>query len=156
MNLPAKLLDTPRTRIQRSRYLQEVKDLDGYLAELRALAKKYLSKDQLFIFSSDHGAQFPFGKWTLYDEGTRVPLILARSGMIKAGSRSSAMVSWVDIFPTLIDIAGGSVPENIDGRSFASVLRGEKQYPSQTNIYNTQWRPENERLPEPCHSHRSL
>ena len=122
MTLPPRLLDTPQTRVQRSRYLQEVKDLDAYLAELRELTRKHLAADTLFVFSSDHGAQFPFGKWTLYDEGTRVPLIVARSGKIKAGSRSEAMVSWIDILPTLINVAGGVVPENLDGRSFASVL----------------------------------
>lgn len=125
MTLPPKLLDTPQTRVQRSRYLQEVKDLDAYLGELRQLTEKHMAKDRLFVFSSDHGAQFPFGKWTLYDEGIRVPLIVARSGKIKAGSRTDAMVSWIDIFPTLIDISGGAVPKDLDGRSFASVLSGE-------------------------------
>ncbi len=125
MEMPPQLLDTPRTRVQRSRYLQEVKDLDAYLGELRALTEKHMSDDKLFVFSSDHGAQFPFGKWTLYDEGIRVPLIVTRPGKIKAGSRTDAMVSWVDIFPTLIDIAGGKVPASLDGRSFAPVLHGE-------------------------------
>ncbi|MCG6155510.1 sulfatase family protein [Rubinisphaera margarita] len=125
MSLPPKLLDTPQTRVQRSRYLQEVKDLDAWLGELRELTDKHLATDTLFLFSSDHGAQFPFGKWTLYDEGIRVPLIVARSGKIPEGARTDAMVSWVDILPTLIDIADGSVPDNLDGRSFAPVLRGE-------------------------------
>ena len=125
MTLPAKLLDTPQTRVQRSRYLQEVKDLDAYLGELRALTRKHLSKDTLFVFSSDHGAQFPFGKWTLYDEGIRVPLIVAREGKIKRNVRTAAMVSWIDILPTFIDVAGGKVPQKIDGRSFADVLVGE-------------------------------
>ena len=107
MNLPAKLLDTPQTRVQRSRYLQEVKNLDAYLAELRSLTKKYLREDTMFVFSSDHGAQFPFGKWCLYDEGIRVPLIVSRPNYIKPGSRTSAMVSWIDLFPTLIEIVGG-------------------------------------------------
>lgn len=124
MKLPAKLLDTPRTRVQRSRYLQEVKDLDAYLGELRELTGQHLAKDTLFVFSSDHGAQFPFGKWTLYDEGIRVPLIISRPGKIHARARSDAMVSWIDILPTLIDIAGGQVPENLDGRSFVDVLHG--------------------------------
>ena len=127
MTLPPKLLDTPQTRVQRSRYLQEVKDLDAYLSELRALTDQYLAKDRLFVFSSDHGAQFPFGKWTLYDEGIRTPLIVSRAGKIKTGSRTDAMVSWIDILPTLIDIGGGEVPRNLDGRSFASVLHGKSE-----------------------------
>ena len=122
ITLPPKLLDTPRTRVQRTRYLQEVRNLDAYLGELRELVDEHLSKDRLFVFSSDHGAQFPFGKWTLYDEGTHVPLIVARTGKIEPKSRTNAMVSWIDIFPTLIDIAGGDVPKNLDGRSFASIL----------------------------------
>lgn len=89
MAMPPQLLDTPRTRVQRSRYLQEVKNLDAYLGELRELTDKHMSKDKLFVFSSDHGAQFPFGKWTLYDEGIRVPLIVAREGKIKAGARTN-------------------------------------------------------------------
>ena len=125
ISMPPQLLDTPRTRVQRSRYLQEVKNLDAYLGELRGLTDKHMSDDKLFVFSSDHGAQFPFGKWNLYDEGIRVPLIVAHSGKIKAGSRTDAMASWVDIFPTLIDIAGGKVPANLDGCSFAPVLQGE-------------------------------
>ena len=123
MSLPVKLLDTPQTRVQRSRYLQEVKDLDAYLGELRELVDKHLSEDRLFLFSSDHGAQFPFGKWTLYDEGIRIPLIVSREGMIEAGSRTDAMVSWVDILPTLIEVGGGEVPQGIDGKSFAGVLQ---------------------------------
>ncbi len=125
MTLPAKLLDTPRTRVQRSRYLQEVIDLDAYLGELRVLTNRYLSDDHLFVFSSDHGAQFPFGKWTLYDEGIRVPLIIACKDKIEAGTRTDAMISWIDVFPTMIDIAGGEVPENLDGHSFAPVLHGK-------------------------------
>nr|WP_145178510.1 sulfatase [Rubripirellula lacrimiformis] len=125
MTVPPRLLDTPRTRFQRARYLQEVKDLDAYLGDLRQLTDKHMSKDKLFVFSSDHGAQFPFGKWTLYDEGIHVPLIVAWEGKIQAGTRTNAMVSWVDILPTLIEIGGGRVPENLDGRSFAAVLRGE-------------------------------
>lgn len=125
ITLPPKLLDTPQTRVQRSRYLQEVKDLDAYLGELRALADRHMARDKLLVFSSDHGAQFPFGKWTLYDEGIRVPLIVARTGKFKAGTRTDAMVSWIDILPTLIDIAGGDVPDSLDGRSFALVLCGE-------------------------------
>lgn len=123
--LPPKLLDTPQTRVQRSRYMQEVKDLDTYLGEIRELTDKHMAKDKLFVFSSDHGAQFPFGKWTLYDEGIHVPLVVSREGMIKAGTRSDAMVSWIDIFPTLIEIVGGRVPDGLDGRSFGSVLRGD-------------------------------
>lgn len=95
--------------------------------ELRQLKDEYLSKDKLFLFSSDHGAQFPFGEWTLYDEGIRVPLIAVRDGAIQPGTRTDAMVNWADIFPTLIETGGGEVPDGLDGRSFANVLRDGTQ-----------------------------
>jgi uncharacterized sulfatase len=124
LNMPPQLLDTPQTRVQRSRYLQEVKNLDAYLGRLMQLAEKHMAKDKLFVFSSDHGAQFPFGKWTLYDEGIRVPLIVSRPGKIEPGRRTDAMVNWIDILPTLIDVGGGKVPQGLDGLSFKPVLEG--------------------------------
>jgi len=125
MTIPPQLLDTPRTRVQRSRYLQEVIDLDQFLGEVRRWTRESLSGDPVYLFSSDHGAQFPFGKWTLYDEGIRVPLVVAWNDKIQSGTRTDAMVSWIDILPTLIELGGGDVPPNLDGRSFAAVLRGK-------------------------------
>ena len=122
IDLPSKLLDTPQTRVQRSRYMHEVRELDLYLGKLRDLASKTLGSEHVFIFSSDHGAQFPFGKWTLYDEGIRVPLIIDWPGRTSPGTHTDAMVSWIDLLPTIIDAAGGALPEGIDGRSFAAVL----------------------------------
>src|SRR5262249_15313512 len=45
---------------------------------------------------------------------------------VKAGTRSEAMVSWVDFLPTCLEAAGGVPPREISGRSFLAVLRGEK------------------------------
>ncbi|GAB6166521.1 sulfatase [Thermostilla marina] len=126
VDIPPIHLDTPSTREHRAAYYQEIEDLDALLGDLRHLADRHLGKNTLFIHTSDHGAQWPFGKWNLYDYGIRVPFIAAWPGVIPAGSKSQAMISWIDILPTLIDIAGGDVPGNIDGRSFADVLRGNK------------------------------
>lgn len=136
LSLPPKLLDTPRTRFQRARYLQEVKHLDAYLDEVLDLTQRHLSKDTLFVFSSDHGAQWPFSKWTLYDEGIRVPLLVAWPGRIKANARTDAMVSWVDIFPTLIEAVGGEIPKKLDGTSFLPVLQGDAAV-HRTRIFTT-------------------
>lgn len=124
IRLPPTQVDTPQTRVQRSRYLQEVINLDAFVGEVRTLCDKHLSEAPVFGFSSDHGSQFPFSKWTLYDEGIRIPLIFAWPGKIEAGSRTDAMVSWVDLLPTLIDLAGGQTSKSLDGKSFADVLLG--------------------------------
>ncbi len=156
MTLPPNLIDTPRTRVQRSRYLQEVKDFDAYLGELRSLTRKQLSENTVFVFSSDHGAQFPFGKWTLYDEGIHVPLVISWPGNTKPGSRTPAMVSWVDLLPTLIDIAGGEIPNGIDGRSFAAVLRGESQSHRAAPLHDAQRRSKDECISMPQHSNQTI
>jgi uncharacterized sulfatase len=70
--LPPTYLDTSDTRRLRAMYLEEIKELDALLGDLRTLASERLGKDVLFIHTSDHGSQWPFGKWTLYDYGTRV------------------------------------------------------------------------------------
>ena len=73
--------------------------------------------EKTFIgFTSDHGSQWPFGKWNCYEGGVRVPLLVSWPGVVKPGSRTKAMVSWIDLLPTLLTVAGGSGP-GIDGRS---------------------------------------
>ncbi|MFZ5830164.1 MAG: sulfatase, partial [Planctomycetota bacterium] len=124
VEFPPHHLDTPATRVHRAAYYQEIKDLDRLMGELREMAGEHLGENTVFIHTSDHGSQWPFGKWNLYDYGIRVPLIAAWPGVIQPGVTSDAMVSWADLLPTLIDIAGGRVPAGIDGRSFLPVLRG--------------------------------
>lgn len=99
--------------------------MDQDLGQVYDLAKEKFGNNFIFLFTSDHGGQWPFGKWNLYDEGTRVPFMMVWKGKIKPGSRTNAMVSWIDIFPTLIDAAGGKVPTGLDGRPFTDVLLGK-------------------------------
>ena len=134
--IPPIHLDRPSTRKDRVRYYEELRQLDLLLGDLRTLIAKHLSEDTLFIHTSDHGAQWPFGKWTLYDYGTRVPFIASWPGHIKPGSKSDAFIQWTDLLPTLIDIAGGKAPENIDGKSFLPVLLG-KSTKHRDEIYTT-------------------
>lgn len=123
--LPAGSVDTPVTREYFARYAAAVTRADNDLGAIRQAVREHLDPDALFLFSSDHGAQWPFGKWNLYESGIRVPLIVAWPGVVRAGARTGALVSWIDILPTLLQAAGGAPPEDIDGRSFLPVLRGE-------------------------------
>ncbi|MEM9157870.1 MAG: sulfatase [Verrucomicrobiota bacterium] len=125
LKLPPDYIDTPATRRFRARYYQEIHELDAFLGELLELKNRYLGDNTLFIHTSDHGSQVPFGKWTLYDYGTRVPFIVAWQNRIQAKTKSKAFISWVDLLPTLIDAAGGEIPSGIDGRSFLPILTGE-------------------------------
>lgn len=125
VSLPPYFIDTRETRGHRARYFSDITGLDEEFGKVMDLSLERLGENVIFVFTSDHGGQWPFGKWNLYDSGIRVPLVIAWKGHIRQGARTEAMVSWVDLLPTLIELAGGEVPESVDGRSFAGVLTGE-------------------------------
>lgn len=90
-----------------------------------------LDDNTVIIFFADNGgletdaAQTPLrrGKGWLYEGGIREPLIVKWKGKVKPGSTSSSLVSSIDFLPTFLEMAGiAGTPENIDGRSFVSVL----------------------------------
>jgi N-sulfoglucosamine sulfohydrolase len=127
LTLPARVADTPETREARTHYAAAVRRADSDLGKVREAARKYLPADTLFVFSADQGAQWPGAKWNLYEAGVHVPLIVAWQGHVTAGRRTQAMVSWLDIMPTLLEAAGAdpkAAAPGIDGRSFFGVLSG--------------------------------
>jgi N-sulfoglucosamine sulfohydrolase len=131
ISLPPTQVDTPETREFRARYAEAVSLADRDLGLVYDAARAKLGGDALFLFTADHGSQFPFGKWNCYDAGLRTPMVAVWPGKIKPGARSSAMVSWIDILPTCLAAAGAEPPASGDGagqlsgRSFLGVLRGE-------------------------------
>jgi N-sulfoglucosamine sulfohydrolase len=128
LTLPAASVDTPSTREWRARYAAAVTKADDDLGTILDVARAHLPAETAFVFSSDHGAQWPFGKWNLYERGIAVPLVIAWPGVVKAGTRTAAMVQWTDLLPTLHAVAGGKdgALKDLDGRSFLPVLRGER------------------------------
>lgn len=125
VDLPPYFIDTKETREHRARYYSDITGLDKTMGEILAFTKNILGENTITIMTSDHGGQWPFGKWNLYDAGTRTPLVVKWPGKIQAGKRTSAMVSWVDILPTLLDLIHADIPVYLDGKSFAKVLTGE-------------------------------
>jgi N-sulfoglucosamine sulfohydrolase len=124
--LPAGSIDTAATRQWRARYAAAVTKADEHLGAILDAAEATLPNETVFLMSADHGAQWPFAKWNCYEAGLRVPLLVKWPGKIKPDSRTDAMVSWIDLLPTLLEAAGGDAPKNIDGQSFLPVLLGTK------------------------------
>lgn len=122
---PPTHVDTPATRHWRARYAAAIEQFDGDLGLVYDAVYERLGPHTLFIHFSDHGAQWPFGKWNLYDAGTRVPFFAVWPGVIRPGSQSDAMLNLVDLLPTLVEAAGGDPPADLDGQSFAAVLTGQ-------------------------------
>ena len=118
-------IDTPEFRHYRARYINATMKMDEEIGTVYDAALRYLgAENTFFLQTSDHGAQLPFGKWNLYDEGTRVPLIVHWQGHVMPGTRTAAMAQWIDILPTLIEVGGGKNEPLLDGRSLLSVLEG--------------------------------
>lgn len=126
LTITPNLLDTPDTREVRTRYLTKVSLADTELGELRASMTKYgMADNTLLLFTADQGAQFPLAKWNLYDAGTETPMLAVWPGHVAPGSRTPAMVSQIDLLPTMEEAAGGPPLNGIDGRSMLAVLDGK-------------------------------
>ncbi len=119
-------IDTPEFRHYRARYINAVMKMDAEIGAVYEAAKRVLgTENTFFLQTSDHGAQLPFGKWNLYHEGTRVPLIVHWQDKVAAGTRTMAMAQWIDILPTLIEVGGGTCPTDLDGKSLLPVFMGK-------------------------------
>ena len=105
--VPGFLPDTPTCRAEIAQYYQSVSRIDqglGRLIEILRDAGKW--DDTLFIYISDHGIAMPGAKTTLYEGGMRSPCIVRNPYNKRRGTTTDAMVSWVDITPTILDFAG--------------------------------------------------
>jgi uncharacterized sulfatase len=128
ISLPPNFIDTAETRADRANYYSDVTLMDSILGDvLAAVDRKAISENTLFLYTTDQGANWPFGKWCVYDGGLRVPLIARWPGRIAPGSVTDAMISLADLLPTFLDAAGGELPQDIDGRSFFAVLTGSEK-----------------------------
>jgi N-sulfoglucosamine sulfohydrolase len=123
--VPPHLPDTPDVRQDLAHYYESLSRLDsgiGLLLEVLRSAGR--DDDTLVIYLSDNGRPFPRAKTTLYDDGIRLPLVIAAPGARKRGVRNGAMVSWIDIAPTILDWADAQGPKDyrLPGRSLLPIL----------------------------------
>jgi arylsulfatase A-like enzyme len=77
------------------------------------------------ILTTDHGLAFPGAKATLTDRGIGVLLILRGPGGFHGGRVSDALVSQVDLYPTICELAGIATPDWVRGRSLLPLVRRE-------------------------------
>lgn len=95
---------------------------------LDMLKRHGLEENTLVIYVNDNEAGIPRSKFTLYETGIHVPMIISWPGRIKLGTTTDAMVSFIDIMPTLIETASDKVPEDMDGKSLLNVLEGKTNH----------------------------
>ncbi len=125
--LPPYMYDNQQTRTVLAEYYAEITDFDRELATVdQAISLANKKDDTIFIYTSEQGAQFPYGKWTCYDIGLHVGFIMRWPNHITANTQTDALVQYVDVVPTLLELCGIQVPADLDGRSFANVALGRK------------------------------
>jgi arylsulfatase A-like enzyme len=132
-------------------YAGMIETLDEVVGRLvAAVDKAGLRENTVIVFTSDNGPffvpnacfmpaefhQVPItsaqplraGKGTIYEGGTRVPLVICWPGKVKAGAETAALVQSTDFFPTFADLFGWRLPDSVrpDGVSFRSVLEGNE------------------------------
>ncbi len=95
----------------------------------RALEDSGLAENTIFIVTTDHGIAMPRAKCTCYDPGTRTTLAMRMPGRWDDGTVHEELLTNCDLMPTLMQAAGGSAPEEIDGRSFLGLLDGSGYEP---------------------------
>jgi len=128
-------------------YAAMITRLDRSVGELLDLVDELsLRDDTIVVFTSDNGATHsPIGgtdvtffvscgelrgrKGSMYEGGIRVPTIVRWPGQVRAGTESDRITGFEDWMPTLAELCGAEVPDDIDGISFAATLRGEQQRP---------------------------
>ncbi|MCX6171524.1 MAG: sulfatase [Flavobacterium sp.] len=95
---------------------------------LNTLEKLGTLNNTIIVLWGDHGWHLGdhdmWGKHTNYEQATKAPLIIAAPG-IKPG-QSKSMTEFVDVFPTLCELAGGKVPTYLDGKSLVPVMKNNK------------------------------
>lgn len=139
ITVPPYMHDNKTTRQQLAKYFAEISDLDRQVGELMTtLEETKQAENTLVMFVSEQGCSLPYGgKWSLYDTGIRIATFVRWPGKIEAGSSNSALMQYVDLAPTLVNLAGGDASTintgckdstnktGFDGQDFQEVLFGK-------------------------------
>ncbi len=113
-----------------SGFYAHVTALDDQLAQLgEALEQEGLMDNTIFVYTSDHGdmigSQGRQRKQHPWDESIHVPFVMRCPGQASAGHRVTSPFNVVDIMPTLLGLAGVSIPDTAEGRDHSPAVRGE-------------------------------
>jgi len=126
---PAPLPDTPKTRQMTAGFKESARRMDeGHGRVLEALGRNGLVDDTLVICTTDHGIAFPGMKCHLTDHGMGVMLIVRGPGGFDGGRVCDALISHLDLFPTLCDLVDGlDHPAWLEGQSLMPLIQGERE-----------------------------
>jgi arylsulfatase A-like enzyme len=121
--VPPYLPDHPLIRKELALYYDEITRFDEHVGRVRAeLERQGVLERTFLVYLSDNGMPFPRAKTTLYDSGIHTPLIVRYPPLVKAGSVCRALVSTIDVAPSLLELARIG-QATMQGRSLVPLLR---------------------------------
>lgn len=126
LRLPPYYSDTPTVRSDIARHYSNIERMDAHVGRiLETLERDGLQEETIVVFTTDHGDGLPRAKRELFDSGIRVPLIVRwparyRPEHLNRGTVETQLVSFVDLAPTILAMAGAAPPPSLHGRDFAS------------------------------------
>jgi len=131
-DVPAHGTPIPEEKQQELRhgYFASISYLDAQVGKvLNALEELGLARNTIVVFTSDHGYHAgehgQFGKWTNFEQGAHVPLIISTPNMEERGKHTNALVELVDLYPTLLELCNlpfSPTTEMLAGLSLAPVV----------------------------------
>ncbi len=125
-------------------YLRCVKGIDDNLARLFAYLKANdLWENTIIVYTADQGmmlgAHDLIDKRWMYEESMRMPFIVHYPKLLKGGGQSDLLINNTDFAPTLIELAGGTTPDYMQGMSFAEALEGKTPNDWRNGTYYRYW-----------------
>ncbi len=125
----------PEEGVFNATYLAAIEHLDHAVGRLLDyLDKSGLTENTLVIFLTDNGGvdmefsnePLRYGKGSMYEGGIRVPMMVRWPGVVQPGSTCNTPVHAIDLYPTLLEIAGGTMNQEqlLDGESLAQLFKG--------------------------------
>ncbi len=128
ISIPSSMPDIPEVREDLADHLAEINRLDYNVGKVFGeLEERGLAENTMVIFIGDNGAALLRGKGTLYDLGLHVPLIVKWPVQLPKNNISDVLVSGEDLLPTILEAAGMEPDEEVTGRSFLPILKGERE-----------------------------
>ena len=110
------------------RMYSNIAEMDHQVGEvLKKLEEDGLMDSTIVIWYTDHGGPLPRQKRALFDSGVKVPMIIRFPGKAFAGSRDDRMISFIDLGPTALSLAGIDPPEHMDGTAFMGEYRRNEE-----------------------------
>ena len=138
IEVPPYLPDTETVRKDLACLHYVVGKLDEHVGRiLDAIRENGLEENTIVVLTTDHGPGIARAKHTVYDAGIRAPAVIRYPSLVRPGEHYDALLSNVDLLPTLLEMAGLQVPDNLHGRSFLGLLTGGGYVP-RNEVYSEQ------------------